>query len=131
MANIELTWFVSHLYSSSSMFFLSIKVIKVLNLLWLSIAILDLRNQSNLNWVGNILFQFIIYIFFVESMPTNQETIIFFSIVFPSVSTIWCSQLMKGCFVPTNLGVKCFSDTNSSLNSCLSPLIWAIILSMS
>ena len=41
------------------------------------------------------------------------------------------SQLMKRCFVPSNLYVKCFSDTNSSLNSEISHLIWAIILSVS
>lgn len=41
-------------------FFLSIKIIKVLNLLWCSITILNLRKESNQNWVVNVVSEFII-----------------------------------------------------------------------
>lgn len=68
------------------------------------------------------------YIFFVEYKHTNQETTLFFSTLFSFVSRI-CFQLLKKCFISSILCVKCSFDTNS-LNFCLFPLIWAIILSL-
>ena len=119
-----LFFFSAFSFSSSSIFSLSIKVIKVLHLLCSSIAVLDFRNQSNLNW-GELQIHChnSSYTFSVESKlvkHTDQKVVFLFSIVFSFVSTIRYSQLMKRCFVPSNLRVKCFFDTNSSLNSCLS-----------
>lgn len=67
--------------------------------------------KSELRRVANTLSQFIINIFFVKSKfvkHTDQKTILFFSVVFSFVSTIWYSQLMKRCFVPSNLSKSDF-----------------------